>query len=214
MKPDGQKCIFCLATDKTFNRREHPIPESLGNNDLVLPQGIVCDACNQYFGSKIERDVLALAPFSVARVGQAVKNKGAQYPALQFGDLRIQSTGSWDNFRLRSDPPHSQLLRMPDGRMLLNPTWADPNDLVRFLLKMGLELLVLSENVDPYHANFDSARQCARYGRFADRWDFSMGVYPDRGAEKGTGTYSRVFPWAAAGAEGGFEAESRRSGCA
>ena len=29
-----------------FTTEEHPIPESIGNHELILPRGVVCDRCN------------------------------------------------------------------------------------------------------------------------------------------------------------------------
>lgn len=175
------KCVFCLRSDRSFSRREHPIPESLGNDDLILPQGFVCDSCNQYFGLKVEQQVLSLAPFSVERVAQAVKNKGGKYPHVTGDKIALQSTGYWDRFIFESDPPHNHFRVLRDGRLIFNPQWVSPNLLVRFLLKMGLELLIIG-GVDPYASCFDQARACARTGSMADRWDFAMGLYPDREA--------------------------------
>jgi hypothetical protein len=62
----------------------------------------------------------------------------------------------------------------------LNPEWAHPNLLVRFLLKMGLELFAMAESVTPYESRFNAARECARFGTAADHWDFAIGLYPDR----------------------------------
>lgn len=176
------KCLFCLRTDRTFARQEHPIPESLGNDDLVLPPGYVCDSCNQYFGSKLEGKVLSLAPLSVARVTQAVKNKKAKYPRIRGPGLRMRSSGYWDRFYFASDPPHQNLLRLRGGGVALNPNWSDPSEFARFLLKMGLELLLPSGEVDPYAQQFNASRKCARFGDLSQHWDFAMGVYPDRQA--------------------------------
>lgn len=52
------KCIFCLRSDRTFCSTEHVIPQSLGNDELVLPVGWVCDSCNQHFGTEIEAKAL------------------------------------------------------------------------------------------------------------------------------------------------------------
>ena len=146
---------------------------------MILPPGCVCDPCNQYFGSKLEKPVLDHAPFSVSRVSQAVRNKQGRQPLLEGYGLTLQSTGFWDRFLLASDPPHNHLMPLRGGRLVLNATWAKPEHIARFLLKMGLELLITSNDVDAYAGQFDPARNCARYGRLADKWDFAMGVYPD-----------------------------------
>jgi hypothetical protein len=174
------RCMFCLTNTGPFTRQEHLIPESLGNDDVILPPGYVCDDCNQYFGSAIEQKALAKAPFSVARVTQAIRNKKGHYPIVSGDGWFLQSSGFWDRCLLRSDPPHQNLWPCCNGQLVLNPKWGQSDLIVRFLLKIGLELLVLSRDVNPYAANFDAARLCARRGRNAKFWDFAYGLYPNR----------------------------------
>ena len=174
------KCLYCLSKDNTFLRQEHPIPESLGNDDTILPPGYVCDPCNQYFGSKLEQTVLFKAPFGIERVAQAIKSKKGKYPLIENGPLGLKSTGYWDHFIFCSEPPHSSLLRLPDGQIALDPEWASPNEIARFLLKMGLGLLAIEDDNVPYDPAFNAARCCARFGQDAENWDFALGLYPDR----------------------------------
>ena len=54
------------------------------------------------------------------------------------------------------------------------------NLLARFLLKMGLELLSTSEDVDALGPEFNGARDCARYGKGVENWNVGYGLYPDR----------------------------------
>jgi len=152
----------------------------MGNDDTILPLGFVCDPCNQYFGSKLEQQILQRAPFGVERVAQAIKSKKGRYPRVGNSALELQSTGYWDRFTVRSNSPHSSLVRLPNGTMVLNPQWATPNELARFLLKVGLGLLALADTVDPYAATFDAARSCARFSRKVANWDFALGLYPNR----------------------------------
>ena len=50
--------------------------------------------------------------------------------------------------------------------------------LARFLIKMGLELLVLTDTLDVYSSTFDEARRCARFGENAISWEVAYGRYP------------------------------------
>jgi len=179
MTLSASRCLFCLSADGPFTRDEHPIPESLGNDDTIMPPGIVCDSCNQYFGTKLEQPVLNAAPFGVERVVQAIRNKKGKIPRVTNRDIELRSTGYWDRIALASNPPHRGLFRLPDGRTVLNPKWAHPNLLARFLLKMGLELFAMAESATPYESRFNPARECARFGTAADNWDFAIGLYPD-----------------------------------
>jgi hypothetical protein len=57
LKPIPNKCIWCLkeSPEVTFSSESHVFPECVGNDvQQVLTKGIVCDKCNQYFGSKVE----------------------------------------------------------------------------------------------------------------------------------------------------------------
>src|SRR5262249_562875 len=44
--PAINKCIYCLNTAGSFRSEEHIYPESLGNDEAILPKGFVCDTCN------------------------------------------------------------------------------------------------------------------------------------------------------------------------
>ena len=59
---------------------EHIVPESLGNTDHVLPRGMVCDGCNQYFALKIEKPVLDSGIFRLLRSRMEVPNKKNRIP--------------------------------------------------------------------------------------------------------------------------------------
>jgi len=67
------RCIFCEADTSNSKSVEHIIPESLGNLDHVLPAGIVCDQCNNYFAVKVERPLLESAYFTQLRQRVSVR---------------------------------------------------------------------------------------------------------------------------------------------
>lgn len=51
------RCIWCRGEppSATFKSESHVLPECVGNErQQVLPQGIVCDDCNNHFGTKVE----------------------------------------------------------------------------------------------------------------------------------------------------------------
>jgi hypothetical protein len=55
-------CIFCDCNSNDTKTIEHIIPQSLGNVNITLPKGKVCNKCNNYFGRKIEQLLLEI-PF-------------------------------------------------------------------------------------------------------------------------------------------------------
>jgi hypothetical protein len=169
------KCLFCFNEGTSFDREEHIIPESLGNDDLVLPFGLVCDSCNQYFGSKIEQKVLSQPPFVVERVAAAVKSKKGKYPSYCREDSKISmfSTGYTDSVFLLGDP--SLILQQ---RIILpyDLGLGQPSNILRLMLKMGIELLSLTESYNPYDAMFDMCRKHARFGIPGIYWDLGYAI--------------------------------------
>lgn len=75
------RCIFCKQDSSTSVAVEHIIPESLGNIDHVLPVGVVCDGCNQYFARKVERQILETPMFRLLRADMAIPNKRGRIPS-------------------------------------------------------------------------------------------------------------------------------------
>lgn len=76
-------CIFCKRDSSTSISIEHIVPESLGNLTHVLPAGVVCDVCNQYFARKIERPLLESPVFRLLRADMSVPNKRGRVPAWE-----------------------------------------------------------------------------------------------------------------------------------
>jgi hypothetical protein len=54
------KCVFCKCDSEDSKSVEHVIPESLGSKTIVLPRGLVCDKCNNYFSHKVEIPILLI----------------------------------------------------------------------------------------------------------------------------------------------------------
>lgn len=83
-------CIFCKKNSDNSKSIEHIIPESLGNKNHTLQKGIVCDSCNQYFSTKIEKEVLDLPYFRSLRNRNFIPSKKNNIPNEVgfFGDLK------------------------------------------------------------------------------------------------------------------------------
>lgn len=75
------RCIFCKQDSSSSRSVEHIVPESLGNDEHVLPIGAVCDGCNQYFARKVERQLLESPMFRLLRADMAIPNKRGRIPA-------------------------------------------------------------------------------------------------------------------------------------
>lgn len=74
------RCIFCRRNSSQAKSVEHIVPESLGNKSNILPPGIVCDKCNQYFSIKIEKELLEQAFFKNLRHRNKIESKKGRIP--------------------------------------------------------------------------------------------------------------------------------------
>lgn len=83
------RCIFCKKDSRSSRSREHIVPESLGNEAHMLPPGVVCDKCNNYFARKLEQPLLASPIFTLLRAERRIKNKRGRVPDLPA------SSGCW-----------------------------------------------------------------------------------------------------------------------
>lgn len=59
------------------------IPESLGNHSLLLPAGVVCDKCNNYFARKVEAPFLNSPAIRLLRHNQGVQSKRGKVPTMR-----------------------------------------------------------------------------------------------------------------------------------
>lgn len=87
------QCPFCgnvithtikdtgLSTSKS---EEHIIPFSLGNDQIVLPKGVVCDGCNNYFAIKIENEFLANETIVKLRSFHTIPSRKGKIPDLEI----------------------------------------------------------------------------------------------------------------------------------
>jgi hypothetical protein len=58
------------------------MPESLGNTKYILPKGVVCDTCNNYFSNAVEAPVLNHQSFRNIRAKYMVPTKKGKFPYL------------------------------------------------------------------------------------------------------------------------------------
>ncbi len=77
------RCLFCKQDSSISKSVEHIIPESLGNTTYVLPRGVVCDKCNNYFSRKIEQPFLDSVEMKAMRFREAIPNKRGRVPPVE-----------------------------------------------------------------------------------------------------------------------------------
>lgn len=150
-------------------------PESLGGGDWSrLPAGIVCGACNNYFGTKVESRALDSFPFLPFRVLLGIPTKKRRAAKLRV----IQGTlfGAPTAGRVELEPRDERIAAgIEAGQTTQMRILAEPTERVavcRLLLKMGLEVLAADDGVLARLPRFDAARTFARSPKRGATWWF------------------------------------------
>ena len=188
------RCIFCKIESNNSKSVEHIIPESLGNKDHVLGKGVVCDNCNQYFATKVEKPLLDTMYFKHVRHRNDIESKKRKIPKIDGvigGRVELGRDTEGNSFIDVSDK--NILDGIISGRIkhMIIPKIDDPvpNDknMSRFLAKVALEILTLKffpnegwneEIVDK--KELDLLRNYARYGNKPKYWEYNQRrIYED-----------------------------------
>jgi hypothetical protein len=90
------RCLYCRKSDGGFARREHPIPESMGNRSIELPPGVVCDRCNGGVLSFLDQTLLEFFPVKLRRTELGIESKAGKVPETAFQDGRLRHNGAFD----------------------------------------------------------------------------------------------------------------------
>lgn len=145
------RCIFCKQPSASSKSVEHIIPQSLGNKKHVLPKGIVCDACNNYFSRKVEKPFMDLPVVRRLRFEQDLESKRGNVPPLDgliLPDVPALITRhpKHDFTSVQVSEPDFLRIRQTDELRIMIPLATDiPETPVvsRFLAKVALEALAL-----------------------------------------------------------------------
>ncbi len=75
---------------------EHIIPESLGNDQLVINSGHICDKCNNYFATHIENQFLNFETVKILRSIHNIISKKGKIPDLEILFANENTRIEWD----------------------------------------------------------------------------------------------------------------------
>lgn len=174
------------------------MPESIGSKRRVLPAGVVCDKCNNYFARKVEQPVLNSTWMRNLRAWHRVPNKKDTYPSLvgRIAGTDVAVNLSRDKagqfrFDVERKSEASALTEVIEGGFDRPVIFTVEDEvpekaMVRFLAKMALEALAecfvhdqagLASLVDePF---FDNIRALARVGTKSQDWPIHRRrIYP------------------------------------
>jgi hypothetical protein len=149
-------CIFCKYESCSSRSVEHIIPESIGNSKHVLPRGVVCDRCNNYFARKVEQPLLETKYFRERCFRARIPNKKGNLPRVQGIHLQsgvvIDISPNVDNDEIAVGAAHEKdekqwiesIQSSTSGIFLIErPDEPDERLVSRFLAKVALEALCL-----------------------------------------------------------------------
>lgn len=178
------RCLFC-DSGKSFSTKEHIIPESLGNDDLILEKE-VCDRCQNYL-SQIENYVLNKTPIGFWRTLLTVKTKKGKLPLVDF-TKNAEDKGALpdfsqhhDNFLLQAHDDFTTELIVPIsfdqylqngdiGQLKYVITPKVIHEIGRFLGKIGIELICRDNSDKAREEQFTMLRKYVRGGSLQDLW--------------------------------------------
>jgi len=181
-----QACLFCKS-EGPYSSVEHIIPESLGNDDLILERE-VCDPCNSYFGQEVEQYVLEKSPLAFWRSFLRIRTKQGKEPSVNMSQPNEQKGvfpavhPDHDDVGFTSHKDTSVSVDVHDAevvkeiledeksefRIVMTPKMLQM--LGRFLCKVGLELLCFEDPIRARSSKFDAARRYAREGNQSKLW--------------------------------------------
>jgi hypothetical protein len=166
------RCIFCMTEGGPFSTREHILPESLGGGEwAILPDGLLCDACQNKLGSKIEQQALGDYPFSFLRAFLGIPTKKGRAPWFESWEGMICGSPYPGTVGYNPAPFFEKALlegKKTQIRLLAHPLRRDM--VCRFLLKMGIEVIASDNDRDVFCSKFDQARQFALTGKKLGKW--------------------------------------------
>jgi hypothetical protein len=161
-----RQCLFCSRSDGGFQSVEHIVSEGLGNTELVLPKGVVCDRCNHGQLALLDDALTSFMPIAVARTAYGIKRKGGGLPTARLGNALIRRVDDTTvHFETKSrratETRHDGATLNLIGRRL-TPRYSQT--MARALLKVALECAWLDFGDDVLAPGFDHLRQIVLTG--------------------------------------------------
>jgi hypothetical protein len=167
------------------------MPESIGSKRRILPVGVVCDKCNNYFARKVEQPVLNHPWMRNLRAWNQVPSKKGNYPSLvghiAGTDVKVnmrKGEGGKIIFASENRGAASKLQSVMAENFEVPLIFTIEDDvpkkeMSRFLCKMALETCAElfcgdQKSIDmvvdePF---YDRIRAYARYGNKPEHWPF------------------------------------------
>jgi len=183
------RCIYCGTSEGSFTTVEHIVPEALGNEDIILPRGYVCDKCNNETSS-LEQVFLDSPPLDLLRIFCVDYNKKGAFPYYRSPEIHMERT-SPNSVRITSYAGVKslpQIITRSDGACEVNIETREENKFdhitfARVLFKIGLGAIALREGREAaLHPRFSQAREfICKGGTFPNQLIISRSAEPRAG---------------------------------
>lgn len=170
------RCIFCGGAGP-FTSVEHIIPESLGNQLVILAKGWGCDSCNNKL-SKIESRVLQNSILGLERCRLGIITKKRKPATSSIHGItwiaeptkppnHMSAIADWANYPILWNPKNST------ARIAFPLHDETCSDISRFLLKIGVEITAVAKYFGhpDIHADLDQARNFI-LGKSSKPWPY------------------------------------------
>lgn len=161
-----KRCLFCMSDKGPFTSEEHIVPEALGNYDTVLPEGYICNSCNNTKLSKIDSAFVDSDLLGLLRVYFVPYNKTGKFPTTKYQNTVIQKVSPtvirfYDTTKKNSliigkkrDDGLTEFTIHARGKNAFNP-----RIIGRAVYKIGLEMVAFILGKDAAcDAKYDAAR--------------------------------------------------------
>jgi hypothetical protein len=169
------KCLLCAA-GSSFRSEEHIVPESLGNDLLVLAPGWVCDGCNNLCSSfesrALSRSILG---FERCRRGVITKKGRPARASIAGVEFLAEPTSAVNVVAAEAHWSRVPVLSSPGGTATVAFLVHDDSnaDICRLLLKIGIELAGIVQQARGPAMDLGAAR-AALLGRDAEPWPYFL----------------------------------------
>lgn len=142
-----------------------------GGDWAILPEGLLCDKCQNAFGSEIEQQALEDYPFSHFRVFLGIPTKKGKAPWLKSWEGIVKASLAPGVIDYEPATPFKKAHEegwKSQIRLLAEPL--KPQMVCRFLLKMGIEVVAADSSQAVFEERFDEARIFALLGEKRSDW--------------------------------------------
>lgn len=166
-----KRCIFCGSTTNTYKSKEHIVPDSLGGKD-ILPEGLVCDNCNNYFGREFEKETLDFEDIKFSRALERIPNKKGRTPVANAKKVAMYFDRNTKPIKISS--PQMTKTIYGKGSIHIEFPQSKLGPLLRLLLKIGLEYFAIEQADDIFEPKFNRAKEVVRYPPRGRKWPMAI----------------------------------------